>query len=368
MLNIAHARLSNQHILVPNLSTPKSVVAYMGAMQAQDYPMAKWAIGLRLPAAANDGLIEKALDEGAIVRTHVLRPTWHFVAAEDVRWMLKLTAPHIHATMKVMNKQLELDATVFNKSNTIIEKTLANGNHLTREELMKELGKNGIIANTIRAAHLMFSAELEGIVCNGIMRGKQHTYALLEEKVPKGLVFTREEAICELAKRYFGSHAPATLQDFQWWSGLPMGDARKGIEAIKSDFVVEKINNQEHLFNATDKNCLIRETVYFLPAFDEFMVSYKDRSASIESHLKELAMTSNGIFKPIIVANGRVIGIWKRTIKKDKLLIEPQFFHADIILSEEKMHSAIKQFGVFLGLEVVFEQKMSKNTEGVALS
>jgi hypothetical protein len=354
MLNIAHSRLSNQHILNPNLPTPKAVVAYMGALQAQDYPMAKWAIGLRL-TAANDELIEHALDEGAIVRTHVLRPTWHFVAAEDVRWMLKLTAPHIHATMKAMNKQMELDAAIFNKSNTIIEKMLANGNHLTREEVMKELGKNGIIANTIRAAHLMFSAELESIVCNGVMRGKQHTYALLEEKVPKGLVFTREEAIVALAKRYFSSHAPATLQDFQWWSGLPMGDARKGIEAIKSDFVVEKINNQEHLFKATDKDCLISETLCFLPAFDEFMVSYKDRSASIEQHLKELAMTSNGIFKPIIVVNGRVVGIWKRTIKKDKLLIEPQFFQENTVLSNEQMENELKKLGAFLGLEVILE-------------
>jgi hypothetical protein len=352
MLNIAHARLSNQHILDPNLPTPKAVVAHMGALQAQDYSMAKYAVGLRLPAAT-DALIEQALDSGAIVRTHVLRPTWHFVAAEDVRWMLKLTAPHIYATMNSMNKQLELDATVFNKSNALIEKMLDNGNHLTREEVMVELGKNGIIADTYRAAHLMFSAELEGIVCNGVMRGKQQTYALLEEKVPKGLIFTREEAIATLAKRYFLSHAPATLQDFQWWSGLPMGDARKGVEAIKQDFVVEKINNQDYLFKPTDKDCPIRETVYFLPAFDEFMVSYKDRSASIEPHLKELAMTSNGIFKPIIVVNGRVTGIWKRTIKKDKLLIEPQFFHADSVLSNETMTDALQNLGVFLGLDVV---------------
>jgi hypothetical protein len=302
---------------------------------------------------ANDALIEQALDNGAIVRTHVLRPTWHFVAAEDVRWLLKLTAPHIHGAMKAMNKQLELDAAVFNKSNALIEKMLADGNHLTREEVMVELGKHGIIANTYRAAHLMFSAELEGIACNGVMRGKQHTYALLEEKVPKGLIFTREEAIVTLAKRYFSSHAPATLQDFQWWSGLPMGDARKGMEAIKQDFVVEKINNQEYLFKTSDKDCLIRETVYFLPSFDEFLVSYKDRSASIEPHLKEFAMTSNGIFKPIIVVNGRVIGIWKRAIKKDKLLIEPQFFQANTTVPDNKMIQALQNLGAFLGLAVV---------------
>jgi Winged helix DNA-binding domain len=353
MLNITHSRLLNQHIIAPNLETPKAVVAHLGAMQAQDYPMAKWAVGLRLPSA-DDALIEQALNKGEIVRTHVLRPTWHFVAAEDVRWMLKLTAPHIHSAMNAYNKRMQLDAAIFNKSNLIIEKKLANSPHLTREELMIELGKAGINTQLNRAAHIMMNAELEGIVCNGIMRGKQQTYALMDEKVPKGLVFTREEAITELAKRYFNSHSPATLQDFQWWSGLPMGDIRKGIEAIKNDFISEKINNQIYYFNADNKAFKSTESIHFLPTFDEFMVSYKDRSDSIEPHLKEIAMTSNGIFKPIIVVNGRVIGIWKRTIKKDKLMIEPQFFKDYRPLEKDIMLKEMKRFGAFNGLSIEF--------------
>ena len=353
MLNIAHSRLLNQHIISPNLQTPKAVVAHLGAVQAQDYPMAKWAVGLRLPSA-NDALIENALNKGEVVRTHVLRPTWHFVAAEDVRWLLKLTAPHIHSAMNSYSKQMELDAAVFNKSNLIIEKTLTNNKHLTREELMIELGKAGINTQLNRASHIMMNAELEGIVCNGIMRGKQHTYALMDEKVPKGLIFTREEAIVELVKRYFNSHSPATLQDFQWWSGLPMGDVRKGIEAIKNDFISEKINNQIYYFNSNNKTFETTESIHFLPAFDEFTVSYKDRIDSIEPHLKQIAMTSNGIFKPIIVVNGRVIGIWKRTIKKDKLMIEPQFFNNYTPLEKDIMLKEIKRFSDFNGLEIEF--------------
>jgi Winged helix DNA-binding domain len=353
MLNIAHSRLLNQRIIDTNLQSPKAVVAHLGAMQAQDYPMAKWAVGLRLPSA-NDALIEKALNNGEIVRTHVLRPTWHFVAAEDVRWLLKLTAPHIHSSMNSYNKQMELDAPIFNKSNLIIEKALTNNTHLTREELMIELGNAGIVAQSNRAAHLMMNAELEGIVCNGIMRGKQQTYALMDEKVPKGLIFTREEAIVELAKRYFHSHAPATLQDFQWWSGLPMQDVRKGIEAIKNDFISEKINNQIYYFNLNNKAFKTTESIHFLPSFDEFTVSYKDRSDSIEPHLKEIAMTNNGIFKPIIVVNGRVIGIWKRTIKKDKLIIEVQFFNNYPPLEKDIMLKEIKRFGDFNCLEIEF--------------
>jgi hypothetical protein len=351
MLNISQIRLANQRIITTDLTTPKAVVAHMGALQAQDYAMSKWAVGLRLPPAT-DGLIEAALDAGELVRTHVLRPTWHLVAAEDVRWMLKLTAPHIHATMKAMNVGLKLDADVFQKSNKIIEKTLANNNHLTREELMAVLAKSGIIADKSRAAHLMFNAELAAIVCNGVIKGKQHTYALMDEKVPKGLTFTREEALWALAQRYFNSHAPATLQDFQWWSGLPMGDARKGIEALKSDFVSEKINNQTYYFKPQNQAAQPTASIHFLPAFDEFLVSYKDRSASIEPHLKDLAMTSNGIFKPVIVVNGQVIGVWKREIKKNALLIDCQYFNPKITLPKDIAAAQLKPFGDFHGLEI----------------
>ncbi len=351
MLNIAQMRLTNQRILTTDLTTPKAVVAHMGAMQAQDYPMSKWAVGLRLPNAT-DSLIEAALDKGELVRTHVLRPTWHLVAAEDVRWLLKLTAPHIYSAMKTWNVKLGLDAAAYSKSNKIIEKVLANHHYLTREELMLVLTENGIAADTSRASLLMFSAELEAIVCNGVWKGKQLTYALMDEKVPKGLVFTREEAIVALAQRYFNSHAPATLQDFQWWSGLPMGDARKGIDALKNDFVSEKINNQIYYFKSNNPTAQTAETIHFLPAFDEFLVSYKDRSASIAPHFKELAMTSNGIFKPVIVVNGQVIGIWSRTIKKNTLIVDCQYFNPDITLSKDIVAEKLKPFGDFYGLKI----------------
>lgn len=351
MLNIAQMRLANQRIITTDLTTPKAVVTHMGALQAQDYTMAKWAVGLRMPNAT-DALIESALDAGQLVRTHVLRPTWHLVAAEDARWLLKLTAPHIYPAMKSWNIKLGLDAATYNKSNKIIEHALANNNHLTRDELTMVLTKNGIEAATSRSTLLMFSAELEAIVCNGVMRGKQQTYALMDEKVPKGLVFTREEAISALAQRYFNSHAPATLHDFQWWSGLPMGDARKGIEVLKNDFASEKIDNQTYYFKPNYQATQPTESIHFLPSFDEFLVSYKDRSAAIAPHLKALAMTSNGIFKPVIVVNGQVIGVWKRDIKKNALLIDCQYFNPKITLSKDIAAAQLKPFGDFYNLKI----------------
>jgi hypothetical protein len=354
MLNIANIRLFNQQIHSSEFQDSKALVAYMGAMQAQDYALAKWAVGLRVNGATHDS-IQLALDKGEIIRTHVLRPTWHFIATEDAHWMLALTAPHIKVSMGSMNKQLELDTSIFNKCNDIIEKILTNGNHLTREEIMVQIAESGIMVSPLRAAHLMMYAELDGIACNGIMKGKQHTYALLDEKpFKKVVIFSREEALATLAKRFFISHGPATLQDFYWWSGLPMGDVRKGLEAIKNELISEIFDNQTYWFSH-NTNFTEEESIHFLPSFDEFMVSYKDRSASIEAHLKAQAMTSNGIFKPIIVVNGKVIGIWKRTIKKEKLLIEPQFFYPDNTLSKDVMMKATEGLGKFwnLGVEIL---------------
>jgi hypothetical protein len=354
MLNIANIRLFNQQIHSSEFQDLKALVSYMGAMQAQDFGLAKWAVGLRVNDATHDS-VQSALDRGEIIRTHVLRPTWHFIATEDAHWMLALTAPHIKVSMGSMNKQLELDASIFNKCNDIIEKTLANGNHLTREEIMAQIAESGIMVSPQRASHLMMFAELEGIVCNGIMKDKQHTYSLLGQKSLKNrLVFSREEALATLAKRFFISHGPATLQDFYWWSGLPMGDVRKGFESIKNELISEIFDNQVYWFSP-DTNFTEKESVYFLPSFDEFMVSYKDRSASIEAHFKAQAITSNGIFKPIIVVNGKVIGIWKRTIKKDKLLIEPQFFYPDNKLTMDEMIKATQELGKFwnLGIEIL---------------
>ena len=351
MLNIAHARLLNQRIASTNLQTPKDVVAHMGAIQAQDYPMAKWGVGLRMPHAT-DKMIEQALDSSEIVRTHVLRPTWHFVAAEDARWMIQLTAPQIQKSMNSWLKKLALDSITLNKSKAIIEKTLEGGLHLTRSELMDVLEKAGIKTNLGRSSLLMFDAELEAIVCNGVMRGKQQTYALMDEKVPKGAVFTREEAIIALAKRYFTSHAPATLADFQWWSGLPMGDARKGIEELGDDFISEKINHHIYFFKAQNTDFIVQQRIDFLPAFDEFMVSYKNRSDVISPQFKAIATTSNGIFKPTIVENGQVIGVWKRTKKKNLMAIETQFFERAQPLEGETIAKAMARFGDFLGLKI----------------
>lgn len=351
---ISLLRLASQQLINPEFTAPHGIVSWMGAMQAQDYPMAKWAIGVRLPGIT-DGGVESAIARGEILRTHLLRPTWHFVAPQDIYWLLDLTAPQIKAGQSSRDRQLELTEAVYSRSNRTIERALRSRGQLTREDLIIELNNVGIATDQNRASHLLMRAELEKIICSSAyLRGKP-TYALLAEKVPKPRKLSREESLAELARRYFTSRSPATLQDFTWWSGLKAGDARRALDSVKSEFTAEAINGHDHwLSRDISLPQPIQPTVHILPVLDEFIVSYADRSATIpatlEKHMKEIS--DNGVFRPIIVVNGTVIGIWKRTVKKDKLLVELTYFTKPNEVIIQLVAEAANRFGFFLGKKV----------------
>lgn len=318
---IVKQRLQNQQIHTSEVHSPTELVAWMGAMQAQDYEMSKWAMGVRLPNQT-EGTLEAALNNGEVLRTHLLRPTWHLVAPENIRWMLELSRPQIEKIVVSYNKRLGLDYSIRHKSNTIIEKALEEQPNLTRKELMETLGHHGIEASDIRAAHLMFHAELTGLVCSGIRKGKQLTYALLDTRVPLTQPLLREEALTQLAKLYFQSHSPATLKDFAWWSGLTLTDARKGIENIKDQLETWQVDKTVYYILPSKSIETAPKDILLLPAFDEYMVSYTDRTAALPAEYTKQAISSNGIFTPIIVHHGQVIGIWKRKLKPKYVEIE----------------------------------------------
>ncbi|MGC4022605.1 MAG: winged helix DNA-binding domain-containing protein [Cyclobacteriaceae bacterium] len=344
---LAHHRLVNQQLATSKFKTAKEVVGWMCAMQAQDYQMAKWGIGVRL-SDTNEATIEQAINRGEIIRTHVMRPTWHFVLAEDLQWMIELTAPHINSSIKSSQKKMGLDVPLFKKTNSIIEKALRGHKHLTRDEIMVELNKSKINPDPIQGIHIMMDAELSGIICSGPMRGKQFTYALTDERVSKTKKIKRDEALAELALRYFTSHAPATLQDFMWWSGLPAAVAKAALDSVMPQLQQDKIENKIYLGKYFEKTNHDSERVYFLPSFDEFMISYKDRSATLDSKNYDSTITRNGIFKPIIVANGKAIGIWSRAIVKNKVVIEPKFFRAKDKLKKSELKNVLEKYGRFL--------------------
>jgi hypothetical protein len=347
--DIAHIRLDSQQLARTKFTTPNEIVSWMGAVQAQDFPMAKWAVGVRLPGST-DQVLEAAIAAGEIIRTHLLRPTWHFAAAEDIYWLLDLSAAQIKAAQSSRDRNLELTETVYTKSNNIIEKALRPGRHLIREELIAELNNSGIATDQNRAAHLFARAELEKIICSGATRHGKTTYALLSDRVRKNKQFSRDEALAELARRYFTSRCPASLQDFTWWSGLPARDANHGLELVKSEFTPETIDGRIHWLSPDIT--ISRQNIpsaYLLPTYDEFILSYADRSASIsaelEQHMKKIS--DRGVFRPIIVVNGQVVGIWKRTVQKGILLVEIQPFTTTDQATMDLIAQAVSQYGHF---------------------
>ena len=352
-LDILQQRLHNQLLSQTKFTQPSQVVAWLGAVQSQDYAGAKWALAQRTNGLT-DAIIEQAFARGEILRTHVLRPTWHFVTPVDIHWMLALTAPRVRAAMAYMNRQLGLDTAIFEKSNAALTKALQGNKQLTRSELGQILQKAGIPVDGLHLGHLMGRAELDGIICSGVRRGKQHTYALLEERAPQAKTLERDEALAELTKRYFTSHGPATLPDFVWWSGLTTTDARKGIEFVKSQFDHEVVDDQTYWFIASGSTRKLSPTVHLLPDYDEYTVGYTDRAEIFDiSHSNKLDARGSVLAQYSIMINGQVAGTWKRTIKKNEVLIELVPF---IMLTDDQNQAIIaatQQYGKFLELPVV---------------
>ena len=355
--DISSLRLTNQQITSTSFKTVKELVGWMSAMQAQDYNQAKWAIGVRLPHLT-ETQIETSFNNGEIIRTHLMRPTWHFVSSDDIYWMLELTAPQIKSAAKSRNRDLELTEVILKRSQDILVKVLEGNKSLTREELCVHLNQAGINTEEQRFPHILMEAEINRVVCSGVMQGKKQTYALLEERVPIKKKLTKEEALAMLAKKYFTSHGPATLPDFVWWSGLPVTNARKALEMIKSEFVSVTVDNETYWFSeVVSPTVSLPDSVYLLPAFDEYLISYKNRSAAITIDHHKKAVSNNGIFRPVIVVNGQISGLWKRTIKKDTVLIELDHFRPHNKTERSLIAKAGELYGHFLGMhtEIRFE-------------
>jgi len=352
---IAYRRLHNQGLSKILFKDARDAVSQLGAVQAQDYAGAKWALGQRLKDST-DAELDQAFADGSILRTHLLRPTWHFVTPEDIRWLLKLTAPRVHAVSAFMYRQVELNKAVIKKSYDLLEKTLGGNKYLTRTELGSVFEKAGIPATGVRLAHIMMSAELDGIICSGPRKGKQFTYALLEERVLPAKVISRDEALAELVQRYFPSRGPATLQDFVWWSGLTTTDARNGIEMVKLKLQSEEIESRVYWFaESTPSRKEQTMIAYLLPNYDEYIVGYTDRSDIHDtSYDKKLDSRGNVLFQNTLVINGQVTGTWKRTLKKNEVIIELTSFTKLTKAESLAVIDAIERYGKFLKLPITY--------------
>ncbi len=347
-------RLYNQHLTHPTLHQPAEVVAYLGAVQAQDYGGAKWAVAQRTPGLTNAAL-DQALADGSIVRLHILRPTWHFVAPADLRWMMALSAPRVKQAMAFGHRQVGLDAATFKRSHAAIAKALQGGKQMTRTELGQVVTRAGVdVKDLLRLGHIMGMAELECVVCSGGRRGKQFTYALMEERVPATQSLTRDVSLAELARRYFVSRGPASLPDFVWWSGLTSADCKTAIELIKSELIVETIDDQTYWRAATQPPTKSKTPrVYLLPNYDEYIVGYEDRSAILgDPTTHKLDSRGNVLFNNTIVINGEVRGTWKRKETRKAVTIEATSFAPITKTEAQAVASAAHRYGEFLGLPV----------------
>jgi len=351
-LNIAHQRLQNQYIAGTKFAQPSEAVAWLGAVQAQDYLGALWAVGIRSQNTV-EADVEKALADRTIIRTWPMRRTLHFVAAEDIRWMLELLTPRMVAGLaRQLHKHFGLDEATFGRSKDLFIRALQGGKQLSRTAMYEVLEAGGVFTGEMRGMHILSQLAQDGIICFGTREGKQQTFTLLDEWAPTAKRMERDAALAELARRYFTSHGPATSQDFIWWSGLTVADAQAALEMAKPQLVKEVIEGQTYwlasLQPAAKENS---PKAYLLPPYDEYTVAYKDRSAALNPLYAK--QSGNGIFSPTIVIDGQVVGTWKRTIKKDALIITPSLFEKLSKANVRALAEAAGRYGKFLGLSVV---------------
>ncbi|WP_233559697.1 winged helix DNA-binding domain-containing protein [Taibaiella sp. KBW10] len=344
--DIALHRLVNQQITGGAIFSVTEMLEWFGAIQGQEYAHAKWALGLRLPQLKEKD-IEAELTKGTILRTHLLRPTWHLVSANDIRWLLQLTAPRVHALNAYHYRQAGLDQAIFNQSIDIMGKALSGGQQLTRTKLNEQLSAHGIPSEGGRSTALMMYAELEGIICSGARKGKQFTYALLDERAPGAISLDREEALARLSRQYFFSRGPATLADFATWSGLTLADCRKGLVLVENLLRKEIINDTPYycarelpLENPSSR------TVQLLPIYDEYIIGYKDRSAYLQSK-NTAGQKASFTFDNIVVAGGQIVGTWKRAFKSKHIELTINIFESLSGVQKRALDQAIEQFGHF---------------------
>jgi hypothetical protein len=350
---ISQLRYCNHQFDNSGFSTAEEVVFRMGALQAQDLSMSKWAIGIRLHDSTQD-LINSEINSGNIVRMHLLRPTWHLVSSKDVYWILELSGPRIGMAAGYRDRQLGLTKDIFRKATMIIGNALRDNNHKTREELIAELVRADIRVDDNRASHIFLRAEIDGIICSGRQKGGKPTYALLEEWIPKdSKKIYRDEALKELGWRYFSSRGPATIEDFQWWSGLSVRDSKLALELNRFNLVSEIFDNQTYWFtDSSPKKNPIENYIHLLPAYDEFLISYRDRKASLAQTENKLAVSSNGIFYPTILMNGHVIGTWKRSIKDDHIILTTRLFVSNVQDLHELFDKSLTMYSKFISKKI----------------
>lgn len=353
-------RLRRQGLVRPMHRTAEDVVTWFGAMQAQEFEPALWAIGLRLPGNPAFADVERAIDDGRVIRTHVMRPTWHFVAQADIRWLLQLTAPRVHQAMSSYRRKLELDQRLLARCCALFERALDGGCFLMRAELAERLGRAKMPMTGSRLAMAVMYAELEGIVCSGPRRGRKFTYASFAERTAPAVpatarqAFDRDAALAELGRRYLQSHGPATVKDFSWWSGLTMADGRRAMEILGA-----RRRDEDGLayWSLRDKFSSLtrapKTTTLLLPIYDEYLVAYRDRVVVPHTQSQITKVQGwNVTFQHAVVINGQVAGTWRIPRAGERISIDVTVVRSVSARERDAVVDAAGRYGRFRGMPV----------------
>jgi hypothetical protein len=349
---IAAARLHRQFLAGESPhSKADEVVRALCAVQSQDFAGARWALAMR-SNGLDEAAVDAAFDRGDIVRTHVLRPTWHFVTPEDLQWMLSLTGPRIGRIMASYNRKLGLTPAVFRKSHRVIEKALSEKGSLTRPELKAELDRARIpTEGTQRLAHLVMQAEIDALVCSGPQRGKQSTYSLVAQRVKKSRMLHPDEALHELTVRYFASRAPATVRDFSWWSGLTMGECNRGIAMAGAGLQRFTLDDKSYLAPPDFELPLkAPATAHLLPNYDEYFIGFKDRSA-IGQRISSSALVTGGnaLIAHVVLVDGQLVGGWRRGYDQGKTALRFELLVKLTRMEQLRVKRAVAHFAKYAG-------------------
>lgn len=356
---VGRRRLTNTGLAGTPLTAPDEVVCWHGAMQAQDYAPAKWSIGQRAGNLTDEDL-DRALATGSIIRTHVLRPTWHFVARDDARWLLALTGPRVQTHNGPRYRQLELDGQTLSRCETLIASALAGGNHLTRNEIAGILDEANLDRSGQRLPHILMYCELEAVICSGGLSGKRHTYALFDERVPGGGRFDRDDALVELTRRYLDSHGPATVQDFRWWSSLTVKDIKWALDELGSDVRSDVIEGKT--FWSIDPGSArprAASGAYLLQPYDEFIVGYTESRyfGDPRAQAARAAWGDRSLPNGVVVLNGRVAGHWRRVVVKDSIKVEVLLYEGLELAGRRALERVASALGRFFNREVIVEER-----------
>jgi hypothetical protein len=352
LADLIRSRLANQRLSRSDDVTPADAVTRLCAVQAQDYPAARWALGLRVNGVTDAG-VERAFDEGTILRTHVLRPTWHFVTPRDIRWLLGLTGPRVLALNAYWCRKNGLDRKTLTRARGLLERTLRDGAYRTRPELAAVLDRAGIAVRGQGLAYVMMDAELEQVVCSGPRRGKQFAYALLDERAPKARVLTTDEALGEITRRFFTSHGPATMKDFVWWSGLTVADVRRGIEIAGRSVVRESLADLTYWHGGYDSRLpRAAPSAHLLPNYDEYLIAYKDRGHVVAAADAERWGSGANAFAHWLVIDGRFAGIWRRVERQTGIGVTVVPFRPLTGANRRALVSAARRYSRFLNVPV----------------